>query len=177
MNFHFRSVAMTSALMMLTGTAFAASDYLLQLDAGKGDSVSAPATIEVQSFSWGASNPTSVASSGMSAGKVNVQDLSVTRVSAPRDVATGQASGKRIGAAAVVTPASVAPAVGEMRTVAVDLRESPSLGACATGKHFPKATLSGKGQSITLEDVVVSSCTVSGAMRRVEYTGHVTLMK
>lgn len=56
-----------------------ASDYLLELDGVKGESKDDvhKETIEIASWSFGASNPTSVGSSGMSAGKVSFSDLSV----------------------------------------------------------------------------------------------------
>jgi len=56
-----------------------ASDYLLDLGDVKGESKDDvhKETIEVASWSLGASNPTSVGSSGMSAGKVSYSDLSV----------------------------------------------------------------------------------------------------
>ena len=56
-----------------------ASDYLLELDGVKGESKDDghKETIEIASWSLGASNPTSVGSAGMSAGKVSYSDLSV----------------------------------------------------------------------------------------------------
>src|SRR5262245_51625428 len=96
--------AILSGWMLGATPALGASDYLLQLDGVQGDSATKghPAPIEISSWSWGASNPTSVGSTGMSAGKVNVQDMTVmsataatTGVVAPRDPTTGQASGKR----------------------------------------------------------------------------------
>jgi type VI secretion system secreted protein Hcp len=57
-----------------------ASDYLLELDGVKGESKdgSHPETIELLSFNFGASNPTQVGSSGMSAGKVSYTDMNVS---------------------------------------------------------------------------------------------------
>jgi hypothetical protein len=50
--------------------------------------------VEVSSWSWGASNSGTFAKgSGGGSGKANVQDLSMTKSS--RDIATGQATGKR----------------------------------------------------------------------------------
>ena len=56
-----------------------ASDYLLELDGVKGESKddAHKETIEIASWSLGASNPTSVGSAGMSAGKVSFSDLNV----------------------------------------------------------------------------------------------------
>jgi hypothetical protein len=74
-----RTLATASlAVMLMSSGAYAASDYLLELGDVKGESKAkfgggggggSGGQIEVQSFSWGASNPTSVGSSGMSAGK------------------------------------------------------------------------------------------------------------
>jgi type VI protein secretion system component Hcp len=172
-----------------TGLAFAAADYFLKIDGIDGESSSAP-NVEVQSFSWGASNPSSVGSSGMSAGKVNVQDLSITTASAPRDAASGQATGRRsatsTAAAVSAAPVVAEPKSGEMASFSVAVRESPTLSstggsslarACASGKHFPSVTLTARGISYTLQDVAISSCTVSGEMRTAQLTGHVTLIK
>lgn len=51
------------------------SDYLLEIDDLQGEKES----IEIASWSLGASNPTSVGSSGMSAGKASFSDLSVMK--------------------------------------------------------------------------------------------------
>lgn len=56
-----------------------ASDFLLEIDGIKGESKDKkhPGTIEVESFSWGCSNPASMASgSGGGAGKASFSDLS-----------------------------------------------------------------------------------------------------
>ena len=187
MRMYIKAAAAGAALMATSITAIAASDYLLEIDGVKGEASAAPATIEIQSFSWGASNPSSVGSSGMSAGKVAVQDLSRAVVS-PRDAASGQASGKRVAAADVsgdgVASATLAPAdAGKIRSFTAMVRESPTKAstgitrACATGQHISKATLRGPRQTVSLDDVVVSSCTVVGDMRKYEFTGHVTLIK
>jgi type VI protein secretion system component Hcp len=64
--------------LLMSGGAHAASDYLLQLDTVKGESKAAPGgggggsggQIEVQSFSWGASNSGSMSSGSMSQGRM-----------------------------------------------------------------------------------------------------------
>ena len=193
-------IALAAALSgwMLGATpALAASDYLLQLDGVQGESSTKghPAPIEISSWSWGASNPTSVGSTGMSAGKVNVQDLSVTSASAsagvvsPRDAASGQASGKR-SAQPVTSGDAAAPApppAGTVSELTLRLRESPtraSMGkaasACRAGQHIDKVTVSSNGQSYQLHDATVTSCDVSGGetlMKVRGKTGHVTLLK
>jgi type VI protein secretion system component Hcp len=47
----------------------------------------------------------------------------------------------------------------------------------SSGKHIKQVELTGTNTRYVLEDVVVSSRTVSGNQRRVEFRGHVTLMK
>jgi type VI secretion system secreted protein Hcp len=58
-----------------------AIEYFLKLDGVPGESLSSkhPNEIELESWSWGASNPTSVTGSGLSAGKVSISDLSLTK--------------------------------------------------------------------------------------------------
>ena len=58
-----------------------ASDYLLVIDGIEGESTDDrhKGAIEVESWSWGASNPSSVGSGGLGSGKVSVQDLNFTR--------------------------------------------------------------------------------------------------
>lgn len=186
-----------SGWMVGATPAVAASDYLLQLDGVRGESATKgrPAPIEISSWSWGTSNPTSVGSTGAGAGKVNVQDLSVTSAAAattgvvsPRDAASGQASGKRSAQpVASSDTAAATPPVGTVSELTLRLRESPSrpsmgkpAGACVAGQHIDKVTLSSKGQSYELQDATVTSCDVSGGetvMKVRGKTGHVTLLK
>jgi type VI secretion system secreted protein Hcp len=187
-----RNFAAVSSLLMAAAPVLAASDYLLQLDGvkGEGKDTAAAQTIEVESFSWGASNAGSAATgSGAGAGKVNVQDLSYTSVQAPRDASSGMATGKRSAAVADAggigpTDAVVAaPKVGDVATFTVMIRESPTksstgkAGACATGTHFPHAVVVARGQRYELSDVVVTSCTVAEGLSKKDFRGHVTLMK
>jgi type VI secretion system secreted protein Hcp len=57
-----------------------ASDYLLEIDGIEGESTDDkhPGAIEVESWSWGASNPSSIGSGGLGSGKVSVQDFTFT---------------------------------------------------------------------------------------------------
>jgi type VI protein secretion system component Hcp len=178
--------AALSGWMLGATPALAASDYLLQLDGVQGDASTKghPATIEVASWSLGASNPTSVGSSGMSAGKVNVHDMSV--MASPRDAASGQASGKRSAQAVASGDAAASvPQADAVSELTLRLRESPSrpsMGkpACTAGQHIDKVTLSSNGQSYELTDATVTACDVSGGetlMKVRGKTGHVTLMK
>lgn len=185
----FRIFAAVSSLLM-AASGFAASDYLLQLDPvkGAGKDAVAPQTIEVESFSWGVSNPSSAAaSSGAGAGKVSMQDMSVMSAKAPRDSASGMATGKRAapaaGADGQVVTAVAAPKVGDVATFTVAIRESPTrastgkVGDCVKGTHFPHAAIVAKGQRYEFSDVVLTSCTVDGGLMKKEFKGHVTLLK
>lgn len=199
------AVAATLAGLVLGATpALAASDYLLQLDGVKGEAATQgqPTTIEISSWSWGASNPSSVGGAGSGTGKVSMQDLSVTTaatdtaaVAAPRDAASGQASGKRTHKPVAAgdldgdgsADAAAAPRAGDVAELTLRLRESPSLPskgqtsrACAQGQHIDHVVLSGNGQRVELQDAVVTSCTVAGGetvMKVKGKTGHVTLLK
>lgn len=66
------------APVVLAGSLNAATDYLLEIDGIKGESsdTARPGTIEIESFSWGASN--SGATSGGGAGKVSFSDIHFT---------------------------------------------------------------------------------------------------
>ena len=181
-----RMIAAVSSLLVVTAPALAASDYLLQLDTVKGEATAGTQSIEVESFSWGASNAgAAAASSGGGKGKVSVQDISMTKAAAPRDASSGMASGKRAApeAAADGQTAVAAPKVGDVATFTVLIRESPTKsstgksGGCTKGTHFPHAVIVARGQRYEFTDVVETSCTVAAGKTRKEYTGHVTLMK
>lgn len=182
-----RIVAAISSLLIAAAPVLAASDYLLQLDTVDGEG-KVPQNIEVESFSWGVSNSASAPTDGgAGAGKVNVQDLSVTSVQAPRDASSGMATGKRaapvIAAAGPTQAVAPAPKVGDVATFTVLIRESPSksstgkVGACATGTHFPHAVIVAQGRRYEFSDVVVTSCTVADGLTKKDFKGHVTLMK
>ncbi len=61
--------------------AFAASDYFLKIEGVAGESTDQnhQGGIAIESWSFGASNPTSVGSGGLSAGKVQFQDFHFTK--------------------------------------------------------------------------------------------------
>ena len=171
------------ALLLNAAASYAASDYLLEIEGVAGESATAPSTIELNSFSFGASNPTSVGSGGLSAGKT----AAASSVVAPRDVATGQSSGKRVATGDVTgdgrTDVIAASAVGQTVSFSATFRESPTktstggLARCATGQHIAKATLRGPRQTVSLDNVVVTSCPGASGERKHEFTGHVTLIK
>ena len=58
-----------------------AIEYFLKLEGIKGESTSAKHTDEIEIFSWsfGAHNATSIAGSGLSAGKVSFSDISISK--------------------------------------------------------------------------------------------------
>jgi hypothetical protein len=184
MNLSARSAIVSgTALLLTTALGYAASDFLLEIEGVAGESSTSPASIELNSFSFGASNPTSVGSGGLSSGKT----VAASGVVAPRDAATGQASGKRVATGDVngVGRADVlaASAVGQTVSFSATFRESPTktpvggLARCAQGQHIAKATLRGPRQTVSLDNVVVTSCPGASGERRHEFTGHVTLIK
>jgi type VI secretion system secreted protein Hcp len=58
-----------------------AIEYFLKLDGVEGETLSSKHAkeIELHSWSWGAHNPTSIHGSGLSAGKVSIADLNITK--------------------------------------------------------------------------------------------------
>ncbi len=105
----------------------AMSDYYLKLDGIDGEVVDRGHEngMRISSWSFGASNPTSVGSGGMSAGKVNFQDMSVMK---SVDKATPAlfkvcASGKRIAKAelSVVKPSATGVGLTFMKYTLTDL--------------------------------------------------------
>jgi hypothetical protein len=194
----FVRATVAAALALSAAQAYSASDYLLEIKgvAGESDVSGAPQTIEILSYSWGMSNPSTVGAGSAGSGKVNVQDLSVVSNSKPasvqtaRESASGMATGKQMaapaGTAAVAQATAVGapPKVGDVATVTVALRESPTKAstgktsrACTPGQHIKDATLSGQGKSYLMQDVVVTSCAASNGLRTMELKGHVTLIK
>jgi type VI protein secretion system component Hcp len=163
------TVVVSGALLAATAS-LAASDYYLKIDGVEGESTtrSKPETIELQSWSFGASQ---------------------SGVVAPRDAASGLATGKRQhNPVTVISPASTdaktaAPAAAEVQTVTFVVPEPGSEATaqlarmCASGKHIKSAVLSSPNGRYQLQDVVIASCAVTGNQRVYEFRGHVTLMK
>jgi hypothetical protein len=190
--------AVASALAFSAGSAIAASDYLLEIKgvAGESGATDTSQTIEISSFSWGTSNPTSVGSGGLSAGKASMQGMTgapaaaqSAAVQTARESGTGMATGKSAAPATAAAggPADAAaapPKVGDMATVTVFYRESPTQmpprktsTACTKGEHIAEAVLTAQGQRYEMHDVVVTGCPVANGQRGKELTGHVTLIK
>jgi len=172
------TLAAVCGSMLVAGLASAASDYYLKIDSIEGESTtkSPAASIEVSSFSW-----------GMSQASV-----------APRDAASGMATGKRqhkpmsavteeqrvAMAATPAMPATPAtPAADSIETFSLTVAEPGNETAaylvkmCASGKHIAKATLTRGVERYELTDVMVTSCAVTGNQRKHELKGHVTLIK
>lgn len=164
------STVVISGVLLAATASLAASDYYIKFDGVDGESKSRARaeTIEMQSWSFGASE----------AGVV-----------APRDAASGLATGKRMHKPKTVITAdaadarTAAPAVGEIRTVTFAVPEPGNTSTeqlarlCASGKPIKSAVLNGPDGRYQMKDVVVSSCAVNGNERRYELKGHVTLMK
>jgi len=182
-----RLALIISGALLAAGSAFAASDYLLELEGVDGEASAAKRTIDVQSFSWGASN---AASMSAGRGKASMQDLSVT-VAAPRDTSSGLPTGRRSAAGssvegaaapAVAAAPAAAAAMPAMRDVSVKLPEAAARSMCAQGKHIAKANLVARSERVELENVVVTSCTTQAGISTVSLrghtkSGHVTLLK
>lgn len=187
-----RATAVALASLLAVPPALAASGYFLKIDGVKGESAAraADGQVQLESFSWGATQGKSSVAGGSGGGKVNVQDLSVSKRVDARETGSGMATGKRQHAPAAAADATAtasaapAPAHGEGLSFVVNAHDDPNtralLAACASGQHIPRAVLTGGGQRYELKDVVVTSCDVVGAggeRKIVTRTGHVTLMK
>lgn len=146
MKLRLTAAATAIALAAISQSGFAASDYLLKLEGVEGVT---PGTIEVHSWSWGASNPTSVGSSGMSSGRVS---------NAPRDAASGMATGRRTH-----LPFSTLHAQSEISSFSISLDGATpqAVALCARGKHIPQAILTARGEDYELTDAYVGSCDAS----------------
>jgi len=159
------TLGLATAIALATApNAYAASDYLLEIGGVTGE---ASTPIEVNSWSFGASNPTSVGSSDMSAG----------RVAAPRDAASGLATGRRSGDVKLTASQNsqslrespsrqslgFAATEPELRAFTLHFdNASPVLARICMGKHIASAQLRGGGDTFVLENVAIS-CTETGS--------------
>jgi hypothetical protein len=170
----------SAAAMSIAAPAFAASDYLLVIDGVDGE---ASSVVEVNSWSWGTSNPSTMTSGA--AGRE-----SPTRASTGRGVVTANspssASGVNVAAGDLDGDGRLdleaLPKLTEVTGFKLVLAPgAASRSACATGKHIKRAYLVAKGVVYDFEDLVVSSCTGGSTLAltgKMDYgSGHITLMK
>ena len=144
---------------LATAPAWPAVDAFLKIDGIEGEAKASAEPVAVVSWSFAASSPSALRAAA-----------------APRDPATGQASGKR-------QPVAMQAAESTVRTLRVVVADSDDptvqylLRMCASGGSIPGATLVESGQQYQLKEVVVTSCAASGDRRTLELRGHVTLIK
>ncbi|HXH53388.1 MAG TPA: type VI secretion system tube protein Hcp [Sphingomicrobium sp.] len=162
----FKMIALGSVLVVgqFAGAAVAA-DYFLKLGDIKGESADKghKGEIEVQSWSWGATNPGSA--------KVSVSDLSFT---GKRDSASGQPSGRVSKVDSFTVKQSAAPPdpAGDGGAKKIDkstpkLAEARGAGSvtvsgrlpgCSVGTLYADALLGGPNARFELRDVVITAC-------------------
>lgn len=122
-------------------TAPAAVDMFLKIENIKGESTDKEhaGEIEIESFSWGVSNSAGATGGGQGAGKVNVQDISITKFfdAASPDLFIKCATG------------------GPIKTATLTVRQSPEPQAAP---QRPPGTF----LEITMTDVVISSINENG---------------
>lgn len=160
------SAAFAIGLALAATPVLAASDYLLTLDGVPGESSS---SIQIESFSWGVSQHGSSVSAVASSGAVT----------APRDAASGLATGRRThkpvravtatdsAAVAGITGGAVAGrTVGDLSSVAAQNeiqgfslsfdKASPVLAKLCSGGAVTGGQVSGHGETYTLENAQFS---------------------
>ena len=166
------------ASLLAGSTAWASSDYLLQIEDLKGEAATLrPPALEVMSFSFGASQPGAVGNGSLSTGRMapsshhqKTGHVTLMKREAAPDATPSVpvAVGDVDGMAGVMTPRSPGPG-----TVTLRMDGSPTqvaarqAGVCVQGKHFPSATLSGRGKTWVLSDVMVSSCAMADGQQAV----------
>lgn len=126
---------MATGVLTATVPAFAASDYLLKFEGVEGEA--APATLELQSWSFGASQSATSSSTGTATGKRMHKPLRMEPVPEDREVS-------------VVTAREAGSGMATGKS------------SCPTGKHFAKVVLQDMSRAFTLTDVTVSGCTENG---------------
>jgi type VI protein secretion system component Hcp len=161
---HSRALGVVLAIGLGSASAFAAApaaDYYLKLGPIKGESeerINNPVPrdggkqIEIQAWSWGASNSGSAAAGGISAGKMQAGGGKAQGVMGTAVAADFDADGtdrKRVDKA---TPLIArAPASGRLTLRA-------ELPACAVGTRYADAVVGNAQSRIELKDVVIASC-------------------
>ena len=177
-----RTLRFAVIVSLLAGsTAWASSDYLLQIEGIKGEAATrTPPALEVMSFSFGASQPGAVGNGSLSAGRMassrHTKSGHVTLMKREAAPGTTQPEASPVaigdvdsdGMTDVMSPRSSGPGA-----ITLHVDGSPAQVAarqasvCAQGKHFPSATLSGKGKTWVLSDVMVSSCAMADGQQAV----------
>jgi type VI protein secretion system component Hcp len=143
------AAAATALALGVAPAALAASDYLLELDGVDG---AAPATIDIQSWSWGVSNST--AGGPGASGRLRESPTKRSSDQSAGRVAAGDLDGD--GAAELAAAAEI-----HSFTLSFD-KSSPQLAHyCAKGAHFPKATLQARAERFELADATIAECTDS----------------
>jgi len=181
----------SAAALVSAAPAFAASDYLLVIDGVDGE---ASSVIEVESWSWGESRPstnTSGAAGRESSSRPNLgssgQD-GVSRESPTRPTVQASQNTQSLRESPTGRPTGRSPDLEGLATVdevsGFSLKVIPGNAArskCAAGQHIKHAHLVARGVVYDFEDVIVTSCdsannmALAGKVR--EFRGHVTLMK
>ena len=176
------ATVVVSGVLLAATASLAASDYYLKIEGVEGEATRAqPETIELQSWSFGASNPAVVAprdaASGMATGKRQHKPVTITKPLEPSTPLLRESPTK------ATTAAADTGAAAEVRTVTFSVPEPGNASTaslarmCASGKHIRSAVLSSPNGRYQLQDAVITSCAVAGNERRYEFRGHVTLMK
>jgi hypothetical protein len=175
-----------SALLLSASLAGAAStDYLLEIEGVAGEGSAPVTTLPLESWSFGASQAGSHAGGGGGgAGKVAAS----SGVVSPRDVSSGQATGKRVAVADAdgdgapdVASSSAQPSVGEVQTFTVMVRESPT--RASTGRESPtrpsmgreSPTLPSKGGTAAREAAAPSASLLARACATGQHIAKATL--
>ncbi len=173
-------LAFAVSALTLSSPALAAADYYLEIDGVEGE---AATTIDVESWSWGASgSAASDRSANLNPSKSNIDkqaqplrengSLSVIAAQKP---ASAQAKATNLNTSRSNVyrqgQAGTAPPPQPVETSNLNLSKSninrqqqaaQAAPVCTVGKHFPRATLTGQGLRWELKNVMVSSCAADG---------------
>lgn len=173
------STVVISGVLLAATASLAASDYYLKIEGVDGESARSQ-TIELQSWSFGASNAGVVsprdAASGLATGRRQHNPMTISKPLEPSTPLLRESPTK----ASTGAPAT---AVAEVQTVTFSVPEPGNASTadlarmCASGKHIKNAVLSSPNGRYQLRDAMITSCAVTGNERRYEFRGHVTLMK
>lgn len=193
---HPRLFSVSLAALIAGGLAFSApamggsADFYLKFDSVEGAVDPSPASvIEIQAWSWGASNPVSThVGGGMGAGKANMQDISSVSGAkgAPKAVShdlrtnvvarTAPAGDVDGDGADIVSPRDPATglATGKRQHKPMARAAPPSsaagslttlvpAGMCKMGASYPSAELGTPGRVYRLEGVTVAGCAAAAS--------------